>query len=49
MQYKSLCIIYRSLLTSCETGFSDTKTESPPSLVMKQKGNSDGVMVTATK
>ena len=49
MQYKSLCIIYRSLLTPCETGFSDTRTESPPSLMMKQKDSSDGVMVTATK
>ena len=38
----------RLSLTLRETGFNETKTESPPSL-MKQIDGSDGLTVTATK
>ena len=44
------------MITSCrlsitlhETGFNETKIESPSSLMMKQIDGSDGLTVTATK
>ena len=37
------------IITLRETGFNETKIESPPSLMMKQIDGSDGLTVTATK